>query len=144
MSIQVEARPILQRQHHKNSKRGRVSEFVFSGPEQLLASIIPSILADLNNDNTQRWLTIVCPPELKSLTIRWLQDSKLNRQTTLFLTATSEVSLLQLTLQALQMGKSHTVVCWLDYIDEHTVELLEGAAQRGNSQAINILQKIIV
>ncbi|WP_163833545.1 SulA-like leucine-rich domain-containing protein [Spartinivicinus ruber] len=118
-----------------------ITEIILSSARVPLTSFIPPMLAQLSHHEKQRWLTVVCSKQYHKLTLKWLQDAYINNKQVLFLTATNEGSIKDLTLQALSLGKSHTVVSWLPVLDEATLSALEIAAKKGNCHVINIRQR---
>ncbi|MCX4029306.1 hypothetical protein H0A36_19185 [Endozoicomonas sp. SM1973] len=118
-----------------------ITEIILSSARIPLTSFIPPMLAQLSHHEKQRWLTVVCSKQYRNMTLKWLQDAYINNKQVLFLTASNESSIKDLTLQALTLGKSHTVVSWLPELDETTLAALDIAAQEGNCHVINIRQR---
>lgn len=118
-----------------------ITEIILSSARIPLTSFIPPMLAQLSHNEQQRWLTVVCSSQYRNLTLKWLQDAYINNKQVLFLTANNEASTKELTLQALTLGKSHTVVSWLPELDEETLAKLDLAAHEGNCHVINIRQR---
>ena len=63
------------------------------------------MLRELSEQQHARWLTLIAPPP--SLTQSWLRDAGLNRERILLLQPNGNKSALQLTCEALRLGRSH-------------------------------------
>jgi len=83
-----------------------------------------------------RSLTLIAPPS--SLTQAWLRDAGLNRERILLLQPRGTQSAQQLTCEALRLGRSHTVVSWLNPLGASAKQQLISAARTGDAQSLNI------
>jgi cell division inhibitor SulA len=90
----------------------------------------------LSEDQDARWLTLIAPPA--SLTQTWLRDAGLNRERILLLQPRGTQSAQQLTCEALRLGRSHTVVSWLNPLSTTSRQQLISAARTGDAQSLNI------
>ncbi|HGN1620953.1 SOS-induced cell division inhibitor SulA [Pseudomonas aeruginosa] len=82
------------------------------------------------------WLTLIAPPA--SLTHEWLRRAGLNRERILLLQAKDNAAALALSCEALRLGRSHTVVSWLEPLSRAARKQLSRAAQLGQAQSLNI------
>lgn len=88
------------------------SELSLRGAAGNCLNLLAPILRELSQDQDARWLTLIAPPA--SLTQAWLRDAGLNRERILLLQPRGTQSAQQLTCEALRLGRSHTVVSWLN------------------------------
>ncbi|MVW76103.1 SOS-induced cell division inhibitor SulA [Pseudomonas xionganensis] len=112
------------------------SEIVLRGAAGNCLSLLAPILRELSDNQDKRWLTLIAPPS--SLTQNWLREAGLNRERILLLHPRGEQSPLQLAQHALELGRSHTVVSWLNPLEPKARQTLEQAAQQGQAQSLNI------
>ncbi|WP_338525600.1 SOS-induced cell division inhibitor SulA [Pseudomonas batumici] len=112
------------------------SELSLRGAAGSCLSLLAPILRELSQDQEARWLTLIAPPS--SLTQAWLRDAGLNRERILLLQPSSAQSALQLTCEALRLGRSHTVVSWLNPLNANARQQLISAARQGDAQSLNI------
>ncbi|NVL42504.1 CDP-glycerol--UDP-pyrophosphoryl-N-acetylglucosaminyl-N-acetylmannosamine glycerophosphotransferase, partial [Pseudomonas syringae pv. actinidiae] len=80
--------------------------------------------------------TLIAPPS--SLTQAWLRDAGLNRERILLLQPRGTQSVLELTREALRLGRSHTVVSWINPLGTSAHQQLITAARIGEAQSLNI------
>lgn len=114
------------------------SELALSGqPRQCLALLAPMLKA-LSEQQEQRWLTLVSPPV--ELTRQWLKGTGLNTERTLIIYPKGLQSSQELVCQVLGLGRSHTVISWLNLVAPAARQRLAEAAQQGNAHSINIAQ----
>ena len=99
-------------------------------------NLLAPILRELSQDQDARWLTLIAPPA--SLTQTWLRDAGLNRERILLLQPRGAQSAQQLTCEALRLGRSHTVVSWLNPLSTSARQQLISAARTGDAQSLNI------
>ncbi|AMB87863.1 CDP-glycerol--UDP-pyrophosphoryl-N-acetylglucosaminyl-N-acetylmannosamine glycerophosphotransferase [Pseudomonas agarici] len=99
-------------------------------------SLLAPILRELSQDQDARWLTLIAPPS--SLTQAWLREAGLNRERILLLQPSSAQNAQQLTCEALRLGRSHTVVSWLNPLSNSARQQLISAARKGDAQSLNI------
>lgn len=116
-----------------------VSELSLRGASGHCLNLLAPLLRDLSQNQDARWLTLIAPPS--SLTRIWLRDAGLNRERILLLHPHGEQSARDLTCSALRLGRSHTVVSWLQPLDRLTQQLLASAAHAGGAQSLNINQR---
>lgn len=112
------------------------SELSLRGAAGNCLNLLAPILRELSQDQDARWLTLIAPPA--SLTQTWLRDAGLNRERILLLQPRGTQSALQLTCEALRLGRSHTVVSWLNPINAGARQQLISAARTGDAQSLNI------
>jgi cell division inhibitor SulA len=112
------------------------SELSLRGAAGSCLSLLAPILRELSEDQDARWLTLIAPPA--SLTQAWLRDAGLNRERILLLQPRGTQSAQQLTCEALRLGRSHTVVSWLNPLNAAAKQQLVSAARVGDAQSLNI------
>jgi len=112
------------------------SELSLRGAAGNCLSLLAPILRELSQDQDARWLTLIAPPS--SLTQTWLRDAGLNRERILLLQPRGAQSAQQLTCEALRLGRSHTVVSWLNPLNSSARQQLISAARTGDAQSLNI------
>ncbi|MDY7559715.1 SOS-induced cell division inhibitor SulA [Pseudomonas sp. 10B1] len=119
-----------------NSAPEVFSELSLRGAAGNCLNLLAPILRELSQDQDARWLTLIAPPS--SLTQAWLRDAGLNRERILLLQPRGVQSALELTCEALRLGRSHTVVSWINPINGIGREQLISAARTGDAQSLNI------
>ena len=72
------------------------------------------------------------------MTQAWLRDAGLNRERILLLHPRGNQSPQQLACEALRLGRSHTVVSWLNPLSSSARQQLVSAARTGEAQSLNI------
>ncbi|PMZ92645.1 MULTISPECIES: SOS-induced cell division inhibitor SulA [unclassified Pseudomonas] len=112
------------------------SELSLRGAAGNCLSLLAPILRELSQDQDARWLTLIAPPA--SLTQAWLRDAGLNRERILLLQPRGTQSAQQLTCEALRLGRSHTVVSWINPLSPQLRQQLISAARTGDAQSLNI------
>ncbi|WP_285418709.1 SOS-induced cell division inhibitor SulA [Pseudomonas sp. efr-133-TYG-5] len=112
------------------------SELSLRGAAGNCLNLLAPILRELSEDQDARWLTLIAPPA--SLTQAWLRDAGLNRERILLLQPRGMQSAQQLACEALRLGRSHTVVTWLNPLNSSSRQQLIGAARIGDAQSLNI------
>ena len=112
------------------------SELSLRGAAGNCLNLLAPILRELSEDQDARWLTLIAPPA--SLTQTWLREAGLNRERILLLQPRGTQSALQLTCEALRLGRSHTVVSWLNPLSSTARQQLIAAARVGHAQSLNI------
>src|SRR5476649_786009 len=112
------------------------SELSLRGAAGNCLNLLAPILRQLSQDQDARWLTLIAPPS--SLTQAWLRDAGLNRERILLLQPRGTQSALELTREALRLGRSHTVVSWINPISASARQQLISAARAGDAQSLNI------
>jgi len=112
------------------------SELSLRGAAGNCLSLLAPILRELSEEQDARWLTLIAPPA--SLTQSWLRDAGLNRERILLLQPRGTQSAQQLTCEALRLGRSHTVVSWLNPLNAAAKQQLISAARTGDAQSLNI------
>lgn len=112
------------------------SELSLHGAPSHCQTLLAPVLRELSEEDEARWLTLIAPPS--SLTQAWLRDAGLNRERILLLHPRGNKSPLQLTCEALRLGRSHTVVSWLGNVNATARQQLVRAASAGNAQSLNI------
>ncbi|WP_434557825.1 CDP-glycerol--UDP-pyrophosphoryl-N-acetylglucosaminyl-N-acetylmannosamine glycerophosphotransferase [Pseudomonas sp. Z5-35] len=112
------------------------SELSLRGAAGNCLNLLAPILRELSQDQDARWLTLIAPPA--SVTQAWLRDAGLNRERILLLQPRGTQSAQQLTCEALRLGRSHTVVSWLNPLSATARQQLISAARIGDAQSLNI------
>jgi cell division inhibitor SulA len=112
------------------------SELSLRGAAGNCLNLLAPILRELSQDQDARWLTLIAPPA--SLTQAWLRDAGLNRERILLLQPRGTQSAQQLTCEALRLGRSHTVVSWINPLNTTQRQQLISAARIGDAQSLNI------
>ena len=112
------------------------SELSLRGAAGNCLNLLAPILRELSQEQDARWLTLIAPPA--SLTQAWLRDAGLNRERILLLHPRGAQSAQQLTCEALRLGRSHTVVSWLNPLSSQSRQQLISAARTGDAQSLNI------
>ncbi|MBV7552199.1 CDP-glycerol--UDP-pyrophosphoryl-N-acetylglucosaminyl-N-acetylmannosamine glycerophosphotransferase [Pseudomonas sp. PDM28] len=112
------------------------SELSLRGAAGNCLNLLAPILRELSQEQDARWLTLIAPPA--SLTQAWLRDAGLNRERILLLHPRGTQSAQQLTCEALRLGRSHTVVSWLNPLSSQSRQQLISAARTGDAQSLNI------
>ncbi|CAM3388442.1 CDP-glycerol--UDP-pyrophosphoryl-N-acetylglucosaminyl-N-acetylmannosamine glycerophosphotransferase [Pseudomonas floridensis] len=112
------------------------SELSLRGAAGNCLNLLAPILRELSQDADARWLTLIAPPS--SLTQAWLRDAGLNRERILLLQPRGTQSALELTREALRLGRSHTVVSWINPLGTSARQQLINAAKVGEAQSLNI------
>ena len=112
------------------------SELSLRGAAGNCLNLLAPMLRELSEQQDDRWLTLIAPPA--SLTQSWLREAGLNRERILLLQPNGNKSALQLTCEALRLGRSHTVVSWLNPLNASAKQQLISAARTGDAQSLNI------
>lgn len=112
------------------------SELSLRGAAGNCLNLLAPVLRELSQDQDARWLTLIAPPA--SVTQAWLRDAGLNRERILLLQPRGAQSAQQLTCEALRLGRSHTVVSWLNPLNATSRQQLITAARTGDAQSLNI------
>lgn len=112
------------------------SELSLHGAAGNCLSLLAPILRALSEDQDARWLTLIAPPA--SLTQTWLREAGLNRERILLLHPRGKQSVQQLACEALRLGRSHTVVSWIDTLNLEARQQLTTAGRQGTAQSLNI------
>ncbi|AYF87329.1 SOS-induced cell division inhibitor SulA [Pseudomonas sp. JS3066] len=112
------------------------SELSLRGAAGHCRSLLASILRELSEEKDARWLTLIGAPA--GLSRDWLRESGLNRERILILQPRGEQSALELACEALRLGRSHTVVSWLQ-LGQRAKRQLAQAARQGDAQSLNVL-----
>lgn len=120
----------------KNNTQEAFSELSLRGTAGSCLNLLAPILRELSQDQDARWLTLIAPPS--SLTQAWLRDAGLNRERILLLHPRGNQSPQQLACEALRLGRSHTVVSWLNPMSSSARQQLVSAARTGEAQSLNI------
>ena len=117
---------------------GTVNELILSGQPWQSGHILTPVLNELARDQELRWLTLILSDETANDTKNWLKNSGIASNRIQILNPRSSKKSLELTLKALASGTSHTVVCWLNQLDNGWLEKLENAARSGHCQGLAI------
>ncbi|WP_213877818.1 SOS-induced cell division inhibitor SulA [Pseudomonas sp. dw_358] len=112
------------------------SEMSLRGSAGSCLNLLAPMLRELSEEQDARWLTLIAPPS--SLTQAWLRDAGLNRERILLLQTRGTQNALQLACEALKLGRSHTVVSWVNPLNASARQQLTNAARQGAAQSLNI------
>lgn len=112
-----------------------LSELQLSGSPGNCRHLLGSVLRELSQNQDARWLTLIAPPA--TITNAWLRSVGLNLDRLLLLQPRAGQDALELTREALRLGRSHTVISWLKLQDAQRA-LLSSAARLGSAQSLNI------
>ncbi|WNW09630.1 SOS-induced cell division inhibitor SulA [Pseudomonas sp. DTU_2021_1001937_2_SI_NGA_ILE_001] len=112
------------------------SELSLRGAAGNCLGLLAPILRELSQEQDARWLTLIAPPA--NVTQTWLRDAGLNRERILILRPRSNQTALDLTREALRLGRSHTVVSWLSPLSASARQQLTAAARDGEAQSLNV------
>lgn len=112
------------------------SELSLRGAAGNCLNLLAPILRDLSQGHNDRWLTLIAPPS--SVTQAWLRDAGLNRERIILMHPRGAQSSLELTREVLRLGRSHTVVSWINPINSGARQQLISAARTGGAQSLNI------
>ena len=121
---------------------GVFSEISLSGSAQQCLQLIAPILRDLSDNQKNRWLTLVSPPQ--QITAQWLRNAGLNRERILVLRPRGLQSSQELACEALRLGRSHTVISWFNPLPAAAQAQLVNAALVGAAQSLNIRQPFTI
>lgn len=111
------------------------SELRLSGSPTSCRHLLGPVLRELSQHQDERWLTLVAPPA--AITTTWLRSVGLNLDRLLLLQPRPGQNALELAHKALRLGRSHTVVSWLDLQSDQRAQL-GSAARIGSAQSLNI------
>lgn len=111
------------------------SELRLSGSPGNCRHLLGPVLRELSQNQDARWLTLIAPPA--AITSTWLRSIGLNLGRLLLLQPRAGQNPLQLAQEALRLGRSHTVVSWLDLQPDLRAGLSH-AARLGAAQSLNI------
>ncbi|MDY0248834.1 MAG: SOS-induced cell division inhibitor SulA [Pseudomonas sp.] len=114
------------------------SEIALSGSAQQCLQLIAPILRQLSDDQKDRWLTLISPPQ--QITAQWLRGAGLNRERILVLRPSGLQSSQELACEALRLGCSHTVISWFNPLPRAAQARLVNAARVGMAHSLNIRQ----
>lgn len=112
------------------------SELALRGAAGNCLSLLAPVLRELSQDQGSRWLTLIAPPA--SLTQAWLREAGLNRDRIILMQPRGNQTVLELTREVLRLGRSHTVVSWINPLPAHARQQLVAAARTGEAQSLNI------
>jgi cell division inhibitor SulA len=112
------------------------SELALSGSTENCFLLLAPILRDLSQQAGERWLTLIDAPS--QLTQSWLRNNRINRERILLLQSRGAQTALELACEALSLGRSHTVVSWINQPGPHSRQKLTAAAIQGQAQSLNI------
>lgn len=112
------------------------SEISLTGSAQQCLQLIAPILRQLSDDQKDRWLTLISPPQ--QMTAQWLRSVGLNRERILVLRPRGLQSSQELACEALRLGCSHTVVTWFSPLPNPAHTQLVNAARAGAAHCLNI------
>ncbi|WP_437881175.1 SOS-induced cell division inhibitor SulA [Pseudomonas sp. LRF_L74] len=111
------------------------SELTLSGSLERYRRLLAPLLRELSEEQDARWLTLVAPPS--ALTHGWLRNTGLNLDRLVVLQPRASQSAVDIACEALRLGRSHTVVSWIELSDRQRTQL-SNAARTGDTQSLNI------
>ncbi|MEO4046372.1 SOS-induced cell division inhibitor SulA [Pseudomonas sp. CAU 1711] len=111
------------------------SELRLTGSLGNCRHLLGPVLRELSLNQDARWLTLVAPPA--AITTAWLRSAGLNLDRLLLLQPRAGQNAQDLAREALRLGRSHTVVSWLDLQPVQRASLA-CAARLGSAQSLNI------
>ncbi|MBD9414990.1 CDP-glycerol--UDP-pyrophosphoryl-N-acetylglucosaminyl-N-acetylmannosamine glycerophosphotransferase [Pseudomonas sp. PDM16] len=111
------------------------SELRLSGSLGNCRHLLGPVLRELSRNQDARWLTLVAPPA--SITNAWLRSLGLNLDRLLLLQPRAGQDAAKLAREALRLGRSHTVVSWINLQPAQRASLTS-AARLGCAQSLNI------
>lgn len=114
------------------------SEISLNGSPRQCLQLLAPILRELSQAERPGWLSLIDPPP--PISQKWLRASGLDPQRILIIRSRRGMGTLKLCCEILELGYSHTVVCWLP-TSEHTARL-ERAAWAGRCASLNIRMDI--
>lgn len=147
LSLQNTAAPLLLKDRD-NARPARLvdtdvfSEIALSGSAQQCLQLIAPILRQLSDDQQDRWLTLISPPE--QITAHWLRSVGLNRERILVLRPRGLQSSQELACEALRLGCSHTVVTWMNPLPKPAYRQLVASARASTTHCLNIRQPFTI
>ena len=112
------------------------SELSLRGSTENCLLLLAPMLRELSQQAGDRWLTLIDAPA--QITQTWLRNAGLKREASLLLKASSTNTAVELSCEALRLGRSHTVISWISPIETHSRQMLTRAALQGHSQSLNI------
>lgn len=112
------------------------SELALSGSTDNCLLLLAPILRDLSQQAGERWLTLIDAPS--QLTQSWLRNANINRERILLLQSRGTQTALELACEALRLGRSHTVISWINPLERQARHNLTRAAMQGQTQSLNI------
>ena len=116
-----------------------IDEVILSGSLWQSGRLLKSLLSDLANEHQdQRWLTLILSNDQAKSTIKWLKTNGLSNQRLQVLNHSAKADAFQLTQKALASGTSHTVVSWINKLNNNELTELEYAAKSGQCQGLAI------
>ena len=116
----------------------RVNELILSGPAWQSGLFLSPVLSKLANEEEQRWLTLILSDKNPTQTIKWLKSEGISSCNVRVLNRASRKQPLDLTYQALACGTSHTVISWINQMDQEDLSKLEDAARSGQCNCLTI------
>lgn len=125
-----------------STELGVFSEISLSGSPQQCLQLIAPILRELSDNQKDRWLTLVSPPQ--QITAQWLRSVGLNRERILVIRPRGLQSSQELACEALRLGRSHTVISWFNPLPNVAQTQLVNAARLGAAQSLNIRQPFTI
>lgn len=125
-----------------NESASFIDELILSGPPWQSGRFLKSVLNELANDQDQRWLTLILSSDHARNTIKWLKSTGISRHRLQVLNPSAQSDPFKLTRQALASGTSHTVVSWINQLDNSALSELETAARSGRCQGLAIRNRV--
>ncbi|AMO56713.1 hypothetical protein GZ77_02975 [Endozoicomonas montiporae] len=122
----------------KKTARPRVDELILSGPTWQSGLFLSPVLSKLASEEEQRWLTLILSDHNPGKTIKWLKSEGISSCNVRVLNRASRKQSLDLTYKALACGTSHTVISWINEMDQEDLSKLEDAARSGRCNCLTI------
>lgn len=124
--------------YNKASTHRRVNELILSGPAWQSGLFLSPMLNKLASEEEERWLTLILSDNNPAQTIKWLKSEGISSSNVRVLNRKSSKQPLDLTCKALACGTSHTVISWINQIDQNDLSKLEDAARSGQCHCLTI------
>lgn len=112
------------------------SELTLRGSAESCLSLLAPMLRELSQQTGNRWLTLIDAPA--TVTQAWLRSARINRDRVLLLQSRGMQPAIELACEALRIGRSHTVISWINSLDGFSRKKLIAAAQTGQTESLNI------
>ncbi len=117
-----------------NGMAGKITQIIMPDEDEYNFQLLMPLLAQLSRDD--RWFAWIAPP-LK-LPKQWLLEAGIDINKIMMLQPKTEQDTLDLAQKALATGTCHAVISWPGQISKAQLNILEQAAQNGQSHAIVI------
>ena len=135
----MQTNTVINNKSNTNRYSRRVNELILSGPAWQSGLFLSPVLNRLANEEEQRWLTLILSDSNnQAQTIKWLKSEGISSSNVRVLNRKNSKQPLDLTYQALACGTSHTVISWINQMDQEELSMLEDAARSGQCNCLTI------